>query len=48
MLLRWLPLALVMLQVRVLCRTGLLTAACSYLQKPRSTSNGVVEWLPVE
>ena len=48
MLLHRLPLALVLLQACVLCRHGLLTAACSSLQKPRGTSNGVVGWLPLE
>ena len=47
-LFHWLPLALVMMHVWVLYKTGLLTAACSNLQKPRSTSNGIVGWLPLE
>ena len=47
-MLRWLPMALFMLQLCVLCTTGLLTAACSNLQKPRRTSSGVVVWLPLE
>ena len=44
MLLRWLPLALVMLQVCMLCTPSLLTAANNNLHKLRSSSNGAVVW----
>ena len=48
MLLQCLLLALVILQVCVLCGTSLLTAACSISLKPRSTSNSSVAWSPLE
>ena len=48
MLSGWLTWALVMVQVWVLCKTSLLTAACSKLQKPGTSSNDILAWLPLE
>ena len=47
-LFRWLPLALVMLQVCVLCTIGLLATTGRNSQKPSSTSNPAMVWLPLE